>query len=219
MLVALREVEAAIAGVRIAASGGGSAIQGDVRITSTDSLCLSVLPGLFAEIESAAPGLKLSMLSSNEHTDLGRMGADIAVTPSVQLRDGLVGEAAGSMAFHAYGAPGRSAGGWLRLMGGLAGSVAGQWMQAHVDSDRLGMGSDSFPALRELAAAGFGRVILPGFLGDADIRLQRLPDGPRGLAATIWVASHADVADVPRFLETRRILVNGLRRALPLRDG
>ena len=83
-------------------------------------------------------------------------------------------------------------------------------MTENVKPSKIAGSADSFLTLRELAAAGIGQVILPSFLGNSDDRLVRrnniLPD----LRVNIWVASHADLADVPRIRGVRRMLSEAL---------
>ena len=71
--------------------------------------------------------------------------------------------------------------------------------------------TDSFLSLREMVAAGLGRAILPRILGDHDPRLHRAtPDLP-DLSVPVWVASHSDMANVPRILAVRAHLIKALR--------
>ena len=66
--------------------------------------------------------------------------------------------------------------------------------------------ADSFLTLQQMAAAGLGRAILPCFLAETDPRLTRqdfrLPD----LSVDIWVASHSDLATIPRIRAVREHL-------------
>ncbi len=71
-------------------------------------------------------------------------------------------------------------------------------------------GADSFVVLRELAAAGLGRTILPCILGDGDSRIMRVPDLDPGVAAPIWVASHVDLAQTRRLRLIRSRIVQAL---------
>ncbi len=61
-----------------------------------------------------------------------------------------------------------------------------------------------------MVAAGLGQAILPCVLGDGDPGLDRIRDIVPEMAVPIWVASHADLADVPRLRAARELLGQAL---------
>ncbi len=206
VIEAAREVETAVAAVDRLMRGGAAPVSGRVRVTSTDTFCSTVLPGILARLCDRGPGVEL--LTSNGHLDFARMHADITVRPTAHLPDDLAGERGGTLGFAVYGRRGVTR--WLGLKGRLAGSVAGTWMTETVDPADIVASSDSFPTLTAFAEAGLGRVILPCVLGDASEILERSGDGPRDLGVAIWVASHVDLAASPRLRSVRAAIVDGL---------
>ncbi|HQY42580.1 MAG TPA: LysR family transcriptional regulator [Paracoccaceae bacterium] len=211
LLAAAREVERAVLGVGRVLAGARMPLSGEVRITSTDSFCQMLLPPILALIGAEAPDLRLTLISSNTPLDLGRIEADITVRPAVRLPEELVGEKAGVLGFRAYRARhARRALAWLSLAGRLAQTVPGRWLSEQKQETSAG-GADSFLTLRELAAHGCGLAILPAILGDADARLERVPSAMPDLSVDIWVASHADLAEVPRIARTRQRLADAIR--------
>lgn len=115
------------------------------------------------------------------------------------------------MGFAAY-AVSPAVGNWLGLTGSLAPLQAAEWLRAHVPPERVTGRADSFVVLREMAAAGQGRAILPCVLGDGDTRLIRLAGAMPAMVTDIWVASHPDMADVPRIRAVGDMLVQALGR-------
>lgn len=61
------------------ASGPLEGERGTVRITASEIIGLEVLPGTFAALRAAAPGLELELALSNRLDDLLRRDADVAV--------------------------------------------------------------------------------------------------------------------------------------------
>ena len=212
LIEAAREAEAAHLAVTRLVAGARAPLTGAVRVTSTDSLCVSVLPRVLVRLRSEAPDLRIDLLSSNTHTDLARIEADIAVRPAVALPDDLAGEEATELGFAAY-APASAAdcGSWLGLSGVLARSKAAEWLKGMVSGIELAGAADSFVVLREMVAAGQGKAVLPCILGDADARLVRLPGAMPDLSVPLWVASHVDLVDAPRLAAVRARLVQALR--------
>ena len=54
-------------------------------------------------------------------------------------------------------------------------------------------------------------MILPCILGDGDNRLRRLKDAIPRISVAIWVASHPDLADVPRIRTASEAISETLR--------
>ncbi len=213
ILSAMESVEDAVLSVERAIVGANRSPTGHVRITSTDSLCQIVLPGILNEISLLYPGLKLTLLSGNSHHDLSRLSADIAVRPSIKLGEGLVGECAGTLSFGVFddGFPNRK---WMRLDGALSRSLPAKWLAENVDSDEMTNGADSFLVLQQMAASGAGKTFLPSFFGDVDARLKRSQDVNPKIEVPLWVATLEEIAHTPRFAVVQKALVERISEAL-----
>lgn len=212
LIEAAREAEAAHLAVTRLAAGARAPLTGAVRVTSTDTFCLAVLPAALARLRSEAPDLRVDLLCSNAHADLARIEAEIAVRPAPTLPEELVGERVAELGFAVYApASEPEATRWLGLSGPLARSRAAAWMKAEVDPAEIAGAADSFVVLREMVAAGQGRALLPCLLGDGDARLARRSAPMPDIAVPVWVASHADLADAPRLSAVRARLGAALR--------
>lgn len=206
IIEAAREVEAAVHAVERRIKGVQAPLHGVVRVTSTDTFCHHILPPMLADLRRSASDLQLELLCSNSHLDLSRLYADIAVRPTAKLPEDLFGNVAAQLGFAIYSRQDAPAI-WLGMSGPLAASVPGRWLAEAEARDGSAGKADSFLTLRELAAASLGRAILPCILGDADPRLRREKGGMPEIAVDIWVASHNDLADVPRIRAVREHLV------------
>lgn len=213
VLVAARNVRDAVIALDRAFLGSDTALSGSVRIASTDSICTILLPGIVETISRHHPSLEIILQSGNTRHDFLRLSADITVRPAMALDDGMLGEKAGRFEFAAYGGDAESDV-WLGLEGPLQNIPVGKWMQENVDPKRIGAGADSFLVLRELAAAGVGRGILPTFVGDADRRLSRQDNAIPRFVTPIWVATLKELSTNARFRAVREILCAELARHL-----
>ncbi|MCX7646536.1 MAG: LysR family transcriptional regulator [Rhodobacteraceae bacterium] len=212
LIEAAREAEAAHLAVARIVAGARAPLAGAVRVTSTDTFCVAVLPAVLARLRVEAPDLRIDLLCSNEHADLARIEAEIAVRPAPRLPDELVGEAVAQLGFAPYAPADRpETTRWLGLSGSLTRSPAADWMRAQAAGQALAGAADSFVVLREMVAAGQGRAVIPCVLGDGDPRLVRLDTGGERVSVPVWVASHADLADAPRLSAVRRRLGAALR--------
>ena len=212
------EVETAILSVQRLIEGAQAPLRGVVRVTSTDTLCLHALPSILADLHEHAHDLRVDLICSNAHLDLARLDADITVRPAMALPDDLTGARVGVLGFAVYAttaAPER----WLGMSGAISNARAATWLAGQIQSEAPTGAADSFVTLREMAATGLGRAVLPCFLGDADPRLHRL--GPVLVEASvdIWVASHPDMAEIPRIRAVREHLTQGLMQVAPALAG
>ena len=207
---AAREVETAIRSVAEVVQGTQTPLRGVVRVTSTDTFCHVVLPETVATLQKSAQGLRIELLSTNAHLDLSRLHADITVRPAVALDADLTGEVAAQLGFDVYAHPDADADHWLGLSGAIARSVVAEWMAGAVAASAITGAGDSFMTLRELAAGGLGQVVLPCVLGDSDPRLERRRGIMPAMPVDLWVASHGDLADVPRIRAVRALLIEAL---------
>jgi DNA-binding transcriptional LysR family regulator len=213
LIEAAREVEAAHLAVTRLVAGARAPLAGAVRVTSTDTFCLAVLPRALMRLRAEAPELRIDLLCSNSHADLARIEADIAVRPALELPDDLAGEAAAEIGIAAYApAADPDTEAWLGVSGPLSRfKPVADWMKANVPPAALTGAADSYVILREMVAAGQGRALLPCVLGDDDPRLVRLEGRFPEIAVPLWVASHVDLADAPRLATVRARLVEALR--------
>ncbi|RYH06733.1 LysR family transcriptional regulator [Tropicimonas sp. IMCC6043] len=213
VLLAARNVQDAVLAVDRAFLGADQSLAGEVRIASTDSLSTLVLPGIIQAISARYPALKLTLLSTNIRQDFFRLSADIAVRPAVALEKGMSGRVAASFEFAQYSVD-PSDDFWIGLDGPLTNSRAAAWMVENVPPDRIRQSADSFLVVRELAAAGAGKALLPTFVGDPDPRLKRQADAVPSISVPIWVATLEELERNARFRAVRDALGEGISRSM-----
>ena len=188
-----------------------------VQVTSTDSLCTYLLPRLFAAVEDC--DIALEICSTNSHIDLGRLRAEITVRPAPQLPNDLEGIKAAELAISAFAPVQGNRTRWLGMTGSLGRVASADWMAEHGHDRDVGGAADSFLALHQMIAAGVGRAFIPTFLGRDDPRMVPVADGTPVFNVPIWVATHAELADLPRLARIRRRLADAIRAEAPWLAG
>ena len=207
---ASQSVEKAILALERIIEGSQAPLKGTIRLTSTDTLCLTVLPPVVAKMRTEIPEVDVELISSNAQLDLARLDADVTVRPTAQLPDDLVGEKVVELGLAIYKAKGASES-WLGLSGAMAESISGKWLADQAGSSGFVAMADSFSSLAELAKLGLGKALLPCVLGDSTERLVRDRPGVLEMSVPIWVASHVDLAEVPRIKRSRNVICRELR--------
>ena len=76
----------------LAARGQEKEIGGHVSISATDSFSQYILPQIVSRIQAEAPQISISIIATNETSDLHRGEADIAIRHAKPMRNGLVGK-------------------------------------------------------------------------------------------------------------------------------
>ena len=204
MLAAARSMSGVVADLERRLAGQDLRVQGTLRVATTDTLAASVLPRHLASFRVRHPGIVVELAVGNQVANLTRRDADAAVRPMAARPEALVGRRVCGIAFAVYAAPGAEAGPWLVPDETLSGSAAGRWVRAHVPDADVAARADSLLALRDLAATGLGRVVLPCYLGDDDARLARAGDVLPDAASELWLLTHEDLrrtARVRAFME------------------
>ena len=216
LIETMREVESAALSVERQIAGEGNSLRGHVRITSTDTFCHRVLAPMVRNLKARFPDLVLELMCTNAHLDLSRMEADITVRPALVLADHLEGEQADTLEMGCFSMP-DTADIWIGLSGALQNSAAAKWMEEHVSADKIGAQVDSFLTALELVKSGMGRAILPRILVDESSQIQLIKIDPTVVSVPIWIASHRDLAQIPRIATVRSELATLFRKDALLR--
>ena len=211
ILDAIRDVENSIDGVTRVIAQVQSPATGRVRVTSTDTFCVAVLPQVIAEVQKVERGINIDVITANSHLDLARLDADITVRPTSSLPDDLIGENPAVLGMGLYRHRDYAGDDWLAPSGPLEGTDVSRWTHTNIRPDRIVATSDSFVSLHAMACAGLGHVFLPDCLVQPDGVLTRLPGSER-YEVPIWVAAHRDMIDVPRIRVALTLIAEAMAR-------
>lgn len=180
---------------------------GTVRITTTDTVSTILIRHL-AALRASHADIVLEVAVSNTMANLTRREADIAIRPTPEPPEMLVGRRIAEIAHAIYGSPeylSRHSSAslpehdWIGLDDTLAGTVIGRWMHESVPGTRVVCRVDALPALCEAARTGLGLAVLPCYLGDTAHGLRRAVQKtlsePR---SALWLLTHNDLKRTAR---------------------
>ncbi len=182
-------------------SGRDLRLSGTVRVTTTDTLINGLLGPHLADFKSLYPGIQLEIVLDTQHLNLSKRQADIAIRPTNQPPDTLVGRRISDLGFAIYGSEpylarsadrqNLSAHSWILPDESLSHLGAHRWVSANLDMPQVAMTSNNLFGLLAGALNHMGLAPLPCFMGDQQptlVRLQTL-DQPTSL----WILTHADL--------------------------
>ncbi len=213
MISAAREVENTLLNLQRQIAGHELKLEGELRVTTTDSFMLAVLGPHLASFRQKHPHIVVDLLITNSVLDLNRRDADVAIRPTRQPETHLVGRRLGDVEFGVYALPEIVASlapfeirnsRWIGFADSLLASPVGAWFEASIDNHHICMRCDSFVAVRVAAEAGIGLALLPCFLGDDSNNLERIDLDTHALTTGLWILTHTDLvrsARVNAFVE------------------
>ncbi len=200
---------------------------GTVRITTTDTLgalLMRHLPAMRAE----HPDIHLEIAISNAMANLTRREAEIAIRPTPEPPEILVGRRVGDIAHAIYGSVGYlsrrhhkdlSAYDWIGLDDELANTVIAKWMHENVGPADLACRVDALPTLRA-AVAGLGLALLPCYVGDLASDLRRVTPKPLPESrSALWLLTHDDLKRTARIRATMDFLAKAFASERALLEG
>lgn len=202
MIDAAREVENTLFDMQRQIAGHELKLEGELRVTTTDSFILSMLGPHLATFREKHPSIVVDLLATNDILDLHRRDADVAIRPTRQPESNLVGRRLCDIEFGVYAAPEflHSMTGdsvfdqrWIGFADSLMNTPLGAWFDNTIPAANICLRCDSFVAIRVAAESGMGLALLPGFLGDASQTLVPVEAPTRELSTGLWILTHPDL--------------------------
>ena len=201
---------------------------GTVRITTTDTLG-TILMRHLPTMRAVHPEIQFEVAISNAMANLSRREAEIAIRPTREPPEILVGRRAADIAHAIYGSRAYlsrhedkdlSAHDWIALDDALASTVIGRWIHENLRAAHITCRVDALPALRDAALAGLGLALLPCYLGDPASGLRRLAQKtmtePR---SALWLLTHEDLRRTARIRATLDFLAKAFASERVLFEG
>ena len=213
MIDAAREVENTLFNMQRQIAGHELKLEGELRVTTTDTFMLSLLGPQLASFQQTHPHIVVEVQMTNNILDLNRRDADVAIRPTRAPDGGLIGRRLCDVDFGIYATPKLMQGidpeqifdaRWIGFIDSLMQTPIGAWLGSAVDIRNICLRCDSFVAVRVAAEAGIGLALLPRLLGDSSAELEMLEVDTSQLTVGLWALAHPDLvrsARVHAFIE------------------
>jgi len=201
---------------------------GVVRITTTDTLGTILMRHLPA-MRAVHPEIQFEVAISNAMANLSRREAEIAIRPTPEPPEILVGRRVADIAHAIDGSKAYlsrrqekelSAHDWIALDDALASTVIGRWIRENLRAAHITCRVDALPALRDAALAGLGLALLPCYLGDPAPGLCRLAQKTMTEPwSALWLLTHDDLRRTARIRATLDFLAKAFASERALLEG
>jgi DNA-binding transcriptional LysR family regulator len=196
---------------------------GAVWLTTTDSLLADALSPIFADFRKHYPDITFDIFVSHQLFNLTKREADVAIRPTNNPPENLIGRRIVDVAVAVYGArqlvgtqpqPGDDLMQWPWIGPGphLPDLPMQDWMQAQGYDVRCAYRVNSVSGMRSAVRSGSGISLLPCYLADADPELVQLSDPIADCTVGLWFLMHPDLRDVARIRTLLEFTTEALRQ-------
>ncbi len=205
--------------------------EGKVRLATTEALLHGLVAPLLADLVNEFPGIELEIVISNDVVSLSRRDADLALRPTNQPQETLVGRQVGTVESAVYAAVGYienhpydeddSPGShiWVIPDESFSHLATGRWYRRHLRNPASVIRCNSLYGMFTLIEAGSGIGVLPCYLGDAAPELQRLSEPLDGEGTDLWLLAHQDLRKMARVRVAMEFLAQALGTRQALIEG
>lgn len=208
-------------------SGQDLRLEGTLVVTTTDTLTENMLGPYLAAFKQAYPGITLDLVLDNQHINLSKRLADIAIRPTLSPPETLVGRRVATLAFAPYTAKRTvkkrpadlAAQDWLAVDDSLAHLAADKWFRKSLPDAHIAMRSNSLLGLLHGCEAGMGAALLPCFMGDPRAKLVRLGAPIPEAASALWLLTHEDLRHTARIRAFMDFMADALMAEVELLEG
>lgn len=221
-------VEQAVTGLSTSISRVSPDLEGVVRVTTSMTFAIEVLPRLLAPLHINHPALQVELMASDAVSNLARREADIAVRFVRPAQPDVVAVKAAELAIGIYAhqdylarvGPPKTAADWLQhtLIGMEDPAVTlAEGAAIGLDLQRANVRFRSDTYLVQIAAlrAGIGIGTCQVWLAGRYPELVRLDDGHQIPSLPVWVAAHDDLHRSRRIRTVFDQLVAALKQEFP----
>lgn len=208
MLALAERMESDVVALERRLAGRDLRPSGSLRVTTTDTLLIDFLSPIFAGFRLAYPAIELNIVISNEMFSLSKRDADVAVRPSSNPPESLVGRRLSTIAMAVFGhrdllsdgAAGRSLQEfpWVGPDESLSDLPMARWLTEQELERRLVYRVNSLLGCLDAARNGIGLAVLPCYLGRASAELAQLGAPIEALESELWLLTHPDLRHVAR---------------------
>ena len=194
-----------LSGLERRLSGQELTPKGMVRLTTTDTLFHGMLCSHLPAFRECYPEIQLEILIENRFATLTRREADIALRPSNNPPENLVGRRLGQIETAVYGAEDYLKRphwitdqdmDWIGFEDSLAHLASAQWLDKYLAGKEPVIRINSLHAAAEACRAGLGLALLPEFLAADGLVQWQKPDPD--WRTELWLLTHPDLRQVPR---------------------
>lgn len=206
LLSASKDIEERILGIQREILGRDSRLEGRLAVTTTDTFMYASMARHLVAFRQQHPNIVVDVTLTNTRLNLSRQDADVAIRPSNNPPENLVGQRVSGLALAIYAHKDFAASlpkqpkmsqlktlPWVGAGDALKGSLAWPWIKRTVPQSAIVLTVDTFAGVSTAVANGAGVGLMPCILGDPHPMLARLNQPIEELETSIWILTHPEI--------------------------
>ncbi|MEJ7930924.1 LysR family transcriptional regulator [Ramlibacter sp. AN1015] len=210
-------IEAELEAARAAATGAQGAVDGRVRLTTTDSVLRGLVLPCLPALARAHPLLQLEVQANNALLNLTKRDADIALRATPKPPEHLVGRELGQIQFVVAGL--RAAGSrrpldaqdWVAPDESMPEHPSVRWRRRAFPKLAPRLLADGIVGVIDAIRSGCGVGVVPVFMLAIEPQLKALTDPLDGCESTLWLLAHPESRHLRRIAAVYQHLADNLR--------
>jgi len=227
MQASAMRVEREIERLDLRLTGQDLKLEGTLVVTTTDTIIENLLTPHLAAFRRAYPGIVLELIIDNQNINLSKRQADVAVRPTRNPPETLVGRRIADIAVAPYATKAYMKGraedlaglDWLSVDESMAHLAAAKWFRDTLPGASVVLRANSLFGLLHTCAAGMGAALLPCFMADNHKRLQRIGEPIHDAGTILWLLTHEDLRHTGRVRAFMDFMAMSLRKDIDLLES
>ena len=201
-------VEDDIQGAYRRVAGKDLRLSGTIRCATADYIAATFLPPILAGFRERYPEIEVEVAVSARFASLTKRDADVALRPTNDPPETLVGRRLCGIGFGPYAARAHPAAAaadtaldahdWISPDESLSHTAAYRWRLRHAPKAAARVRIDSLIGIYEATKAGMGIALLPRYMADPDPALRRLNTPAADMTLGLWLLTHPDLQRTQR---------------------
>lgn len=204
---------------------------GKVRLATTDTLLSGLISPMLSEFVALYPGIELHITAGNDVLSLNRRDTDIALRPTNEPQDTLVGRRIATIESAIFASeqylakqggfdpddPEASA--WVVPDDSFGHLANRHWYRQNLSDPASSIRCNGVQVMYGLVRAGAGVGVLPCYMGDTTNGLKRLSEPLAGEGIELWLLTHRDLRQMARVRVVLEFLAEKLAPMRELLEG
>lgn len=206
--------------------GLDNTVKGRVTLTTTHSIAATVLPKILLKLNSQWPSLEIDLKVSNQFFNLTNREADIAIRPSSDVPEHLIGRKVGQIDFGLFASKEyirqfKTKKGLLKHLEdrnfiGLDNSLSHlkscKWFNQMVSEDSQVLRVDNVNIMGKMCAEGLGLAVLPTYYKKTFKNLELVLMPEEFIGSDLWILTHKSISKTPRIKTCTEFLFKELKK-------
>lgn len=206
----------------------GDTVSGVVRLSAGEAMSAFIARHL-AGLRRGLAHIEFELVASHTLANLSRREADLLIREQVPELAGIVTRKLGRVAYAIYAHPDLADGRrsirsmrdlpWIGFDDDHTYMPGQRWLTEQLAGARPVVRGNNWLVLHEAARAGAGFAVLPCYLGDPDVQLQRVGGVITDVFADQWLLVHRDLRALPRVRAVMDAVIALFQSERPLLEG